>query len=136
MKHVYQHDNTQQTAANHFGTVKLTLSRLKIKSTKPAVEHEIACTTSFTAGELLDLIWAKQLQYYKFHQASSGCLHWQLSLMDLLASKGWIQACTDDIKAKIVEFRSRSTANEENIPFPPVRGEYYDPKLLVCTSRE
>lgn len=128
-EHIYQSNNAAATATNHYGSLKLTVSTDKIVTSKPVVMHEIPFKVAVTVKDILDFIQGRNLQYYKFHEKSSGCLFWQLTLLERFAEKGWIPASTQEIKNKIEAFRNVSPVNAAMIPYPPVQGTFYQPPV-------
>ncbi|KAM5530675.1 hypothetical protein V8D89_015647 [Ganoderma adspersum] len=75
--------------------------------------------------DLLDLILMQQRQYYKFNPRGSGCLYWQLQLLEAFVGMGWIdKASLNAVLAEVTALASRANSG---VPFPPVVGVFYPP---------
>ncbi|KAL4250801.1 hypothetical protein ABKN59_006036 [Abortiporus biennis] len=133
-RHIYQQPNM----INNFGTLKLTARRGALTSSRTSVMQKIPFNKPITVTQLLDAVEKHNLQHYQFNaDAQSGCLFWQLSLLNKLVSLGWIPMTTiEEIQKKIEEFRSKSAANQQIIPYPPVQGTFYNPRDEIGFFRE
>ncbi|KAI0070974.1 hypothetical protein K474DRAFT_1669511 [Panus rudis PR-1116 ss-1] len=101
----------------------------RLTSTKLGLSKKVEFVTHVTVQDLRDLLFERGLQYYKFNPAGSGCLYWQLNLLELFATKGWIateklQEVKDHVREYAIQQGSRG------VPYPPVQGEFYDPSTL------
>ncbi|KAI1789343.1 hypothetical protein LXA43DRAFT_586951 [Ganoderma leucocontextum] len=75
--------------------------------------------------DVLDLIFVQGRQYYKFNPKGSGCLYWQLQLLEAFVAKGWIdRSSLDAANAQITALASRA---DSAVPYPLVMGEFYRP---------
>ncbi len=69
------------------------------------------------------------LQYYKFNEAGSGCLFWQLELLKRFVGLGWI---TEEDFAQVVKNVEAFAVDQPSdvVPYPPVQGTFYQPEGL------
>jgi hypothetical protein len=126
---VYHQFNTQGT--NCFGSLKLMTTPNKLTSRKPAVNFAVAFKTKVQVQLLINLITSEQRHYYLFHPDGSGCLFWQLSLLQRFEEHGWVETGTTTSAATVIQdFRSKSSASAATIPWPPRQGTYYPPPMV------
>ena len=135
-KHVY-HPDANDDDLNYYGTLQLTVQEDKVISSRPAVNCLIAFTegTHVTVRDLIKLICDNKLQHYKFHPEGSGCLFWQLNLLDVIAHAGWIpEDSSKTVRDAIVAFRSGNDRRLNMILYPPVEGTFCDPPTVSAVD--
>ena len=75
--------------------------------------------------DVLDLILAQGRQFYKFNPKGSGCLYWQLLLLEAFVVMGWIDRTSLD--AANVQITALASRADSGVPYPPVMGTFYRP---------
>ncbi|KAI4519611.1 hypothetical protein K525DRAFT_271583 [Schizophyllum commune Loenen D] len=77
---------------NFEGSLKATERTAKrLVSSSPGRLQKIRFTEVVTTADVLGLIQERKLQYYRFNtECCSGCMCWQLTLLDTFVEKGWI----------------------------------------------
>jgi len=112
--------------ANRFGSLKLMTTPNKLTSRDPAVNFAVAFKTKVKVQHLVDLIIGERRHYYTFHQDGSGCMFWQLSLLQRFEECGWVEAGAAAWAATAIQdFRNKSSANAAAMPWPPRQGTFY-----------
>lgn len=126
--HTYHDDKAGDGTVNYYGTLRLQVQRAKITTSKPAIIHDITFAEGVTVGDIVQFIYDRKLQFYKFHPDGSGCLFWQLTLMDEFSKVGWIpENSTQAIREAIVAFRGENPERLSMVLYPPVQGSFYTP---------
>jgi hypothetical protein len=116
--------NAEET--NRFGSLKLLTTSRKLFSTNPAVLYTAVFKKRVNVENLINLIIQDGRHHYKFHPDGSGCMYWQLSLLQKFESFGWLEnGSSAEIVEAIQTFRNESKANAASMPWPPRKGEYY-----------
>ncbi|RPD67513.1 hypothetical protein L226DRAFT_519333 [Lentinus tigrinus ALCF2SS1-7] len=112
---------------NLFGTLQVQARRMNaLISSRPGLK----LTTTFkdtvrvTVQDVLNVVTDAGHQYYKYSPVGSGCLCWQLQLLERFVTKGWlarevVEKFAADIEAAAKERRSA-------IIWPPVQGTHYN----------
>ncbi|KAI0684376.1 hypothetical protein C8Q76DRAFT_804062 [Earliella scabrosa] len=95
-------------------------------SKRAGVKLEVNFKVPVTVQNIVDLITREGLQYYKFNPAGSGCLCWQLQLLQRFVQQGWIEETT------LHTFKEQLAAGAKSNPrilYPPVVGQFYNGPL-------
>lgn len=120
-----RHEFCSSGETNRFGTLVLK-PVTKLSSTNTFVKEQIAFTAGIVVQDLLDAIFVRKLQYYKFHEDGSGCMFWQLCLLECIQSKGWIGGSEKDRVLSVIKAARESSAGIANsMPWPPRQGVFY-----------
>ncbi|KAK2464877.1 hypothetical protein APHAL10511_002953 [Amanita phalloides] len=82
-----------------------------------------------TAGDLLQLIKEKRMQYYRFKKEGSGCLCWQILLLRFMMEKGWLPNNMEKKLRRQIEDYLRKLKHKNQLPYPPVEGDFYSPPV-------
>lgn len=128
MNHVYHISIPDDTKSdNVFGALSINARHADalMSSRAPIYAHATFLVT-VTVQDIVDLIISQGRQYYQFDPAGSGCLFWQLALLEQYVAKGWISS--DDfarIKQEVQQFAASPTGVK--VPYPPVAGTFYKP---------
>ncbi|KAL6303605.1 hypothetical protein BKA93DRAFT_787012 [Sparassis latifolia] len=125
--HVY---HTTKGTGNSFGTLLIKVSFEKLTSTSPAVRVDIPLQQAVTVRrQLLEFIVTRNMQYYRFHNAGSGCMFWQLTLLQRMGEEAkWIRVEEFLRVLNIIqEARNASSAVASSMPWPPRQGTFYTP---------
>ncbi|KAH9923386.1 hypothetical protein B0H21DRAFT_159450 [Amylocystis lapponica] len=116
----------QTTGTNQFGCLRIRATRDKLHSRNYAVLEEYGFRVVVTVGDLLRSIHGAGLQNYKFHQEGSGCMFWQLHLLEMMVSWEWIkERDVEKVKSEIERARSNSRSVATSMPWPPIKGTFY-----------
>ncbi|TBU30261.1 hypothetical protein BD311DRAFT_234387 [Dichomitus squalens] len=119
-------DNDQDN--NLYGTLSISarLSHLLFSSRKDIFARRLDFKVAVTVKDVLELIIGQQRQYYRFNPLGSGCLYWQLLLLEAFVANGWIaKEQLDAVKLDIATYAAG--LGNRSVPYPPVRGTFYSP---------
>lgn len=120
---------------NFFGTLKFAVCLEKLHTTRPLLLHEIMFEQSVTVADLYGLMNGNNLQFYQFHQMGSGCLHWQLNLLKLMESQGWVKEGSYAGAWEAAKQVAQLVNSEKKLPWPPRKGTFYsDPGMSMSTN--
>jgi len=115
---------------NYFGSLKLLTTPYKLTSRDPAVNVTVAFKTKVKVQHLVELITNEGRHYYTFHPDGSGCMFWQLSLLQRFEECGWVETGTTTWAVTAIHaFRDKSSANAATMPWPPRQGNFYQPPM-------
>ncbi|TFY61216.1 hypothetical protein EVG20_g7136 [Dentipellis fragilis] len=117
------HEATPVENINFIGSLEMAeRPEKKLYSRSPGLAVTIDFVVPVTTANIYELIVSNNLQYYQFSlDGGSGCLFWQLTLLDAFAQKGWInRADLDAAQERIAAF----AANRPQTTYPPVVGKF------------
>ncbi|KZW02913.1 hypothetical protein EXIGLDRAFT_829035 [Exidia glandulosa HHB12029] len=107
------------------GSVKIMARKVTaLYSSRSPLLIDLAFTRRVKVSELVALIVANNLQYYRFNPAGSGCLFWQLTLINKFTAVGWLPPnAPQHFTGRVQNLAARE--GQQAIPFPPAQGTFY-----------
>ena len=120
---------------NFFGTLKFTVCPKKLHTTKPLLLLEFKFKQPITVRDLYGLMHRNKLQFYRFHTLGSGCLHWQLNLLGLMESQGWLKEGSYAEAWEAAKQVAGRLNSDRQMPWPPRKGTFYpDPGMSTLIN--
>ncbi|KAI0757991.1 hypothetical protein C8Q74DRAFT_1373059 [Fomes fomentarius] len=127
LNHVYHSIPDDTKSGNVFGALRINARHADaLMSSRAPIYARATFLVTVTVQDIVDLIISQGRQYYQFDPAGSGCLFWQLALLEQYVAKGWISS--EDfarIKQEVQQFAASPTGVK--VPYPPVAGTFYKP---------
>ncbi|KAI3604066.1 hypothetical protein WG66_000796 [Moniliophthora roreri] len=118
------HEWTQRNQTNYYGSLKIThRSSNKVISTRTPLKIEIPFTREVTVSDIYNLIVQGKRHQYVFNDAGSGCMFWQLDLIDHFIAMGWVDVRYKDSALQEIQ-KLATTKGELSVPYPAVKGTF------------
>ncbi|TFY76977.1 hypothetical protein EWM64_g7034 [Hericium alpestre] len=110
---------------NLYGTLSVNprMAHILYSRSKNLFSCPLELKVSVRVKDVLDLMLAQRRQYYKFNPRGSGCLYWQLQLLQAFVANGWIAKASLD--AAITQITALAARPGSAVPYPPVMGTFY-----------
>lgn len=123
--HVYHRPSESNT--NYFGSLAMSTRFFgAVRSANTPLAITAVFDTAVTVQDVRDVVTTRGLQYYKFHPDGSGCMFWQLTLLQEFVTRGWIKVSDMSALTGQIE-RHAKTWTRSKILYPPIQGEFYNP---------
>lgn len=118
-----EHEYQGSLPKNQYGSLNFNFNAQKLLSSRTLYAREVPFEKTITVADLYNMVCKYQLQYYTFHPDGSGCLYWQLNLLGIMETVGWVKkGARAKVEADIEKLASKDL---NSIPWPPRQGTFY-----------